>query len=1416
LSSIRRADDVWSKTSSALALFVILSMILASLLAIAAPGDDPLSEQMEFGKASINAGPDYVNVVFHMHYDGVQEVADEVDYMDTNGPLNPGVYMFDYDADEKWGVTLKKNNSPTPPYRHHYFVLEPALNSPVHIIGDGNFSFWGGSKDNATRMDLIAALYDSADDIVGGDVLLASGSIYEDPFLAEWDLYSIILPGINHTLAANHTLILEIRRGDTNNDEFYLQFDQLVLDSTLTLTMSTQFDVTEFGAMDANGTVRSEFGDNEQIIVCANITDSLGVYDIQAAHLEIVNLSDMQVVVSSDMPLVESDPGTLPSWAVYSESIGTLPSGNYRSNITVSDLSGNSIWVEWTFAIVSVDHFVVGAPSSATAGGSFNITIEAVNATGVRLYNWSGLVDIQAVDSVALDNISGLSVQQVNMTLEDHGFISVSESIDAAPLSIKIKVSMNEVTGLSDPISILPGPVVSLTLDADDITMLAGEMRTITANGTDSLGNTNSSWTPYWNLTDAIVEMVMDGISVDITGAVSGSAVLSCQDNESMLIAQVNITVNPSQLSQIVISTPSDTVWEGRSMWIQAEGFDSYGNPVDISSAAWSSEGFVMSQVIGSGSAGMLYAGMIPETGSVRISMSGVVVYTTIAVVTPPFGPYWRLIPDLYMPEDGSLEAPLDLSQYWYDVNGTLDLSWYVTGVNNSLLTISADHQDKNLVHIAPQPDMFGTDIVTFWVRDPQGYTDFQDVLITVSPVNDRPEFVNDPPNEIYVKFDLPYTFDYDYYVHDVDDANEDLMITIDPSNRASVDGLLVSFLFPDLNGQEPYYEILTITLSDGSQSDTLTIKVWATTDTPPELISPLPDVTIYEGEIGVEAFDLDDYFTDVDGDILYYSRGFKYIEIDIAPVSNIVLISSPSEWSGQTNAVFVAHDPTGAIRTDTILVTVIPVNDPPSISPIPTINVRYDEVYELDLRPYVYDPDNGFDDFTIALNDPIHVSYESLYYPHLALLFPANLLGGGYVGPYEVEVQLRVTDNEGLFDSEYFTVRVSDNYPPRVTVSPPSLHLQFQEDETLSKPDSINLEALFTDPDGDGLTFTFQGNENITILIGEDGWVNFSALPNWYGTETVKFTATDPQSAWASLSVRIDVSSVNDPPVIENIPDVKHYGGRQWSMSIAQYVSDIDHELSQLRVIIVEPGYVQAVGLVLYFDLPDNVSSTMVLLYVVDEDGASSELMEFRVEIKKTMAELIGYPWSLPVILLLAGILGYILARKIPMPHEFLDLFIIHNDGRLIDHIGKYEDDGNGLDRDVVSAMLTAVQEFIRDSFRETSGGLKMLEFGEKKVVIEKGRWIYGALIYTGWPPKPFFKNFARFVDDIENRYGSKIERWDGTVRSLDGVKDMSRLMINNLYVPGHYDRALDMPPEKKVPVISDEEVVDMLDSDN
>ena len=66
--------------------------------------------------------------------------------------------------------------------------------------------------------------------------------------------------------------------------------------------------------------------------------------------------------------------------------------------------------------------------------------------------------------------------------------------------------------------------------------------------------------------------------------------------------------------------------------------------------------------------------------------------------------------------------------------------------------------------------------------------------------------------------------------------------------------------------------------------------------------------------------------------------------------------ISSYSEWSGIDTITFRAEDPIGALAEDTILVTVLPVNDPPKISGVPDLIVHYDYDYEFDLTTYITD----------------------------------------------------------------------------------------------------------------------------------------------------------------------------------------------------------------------------------------------------------------------------------------------------------------------------------------------------------------------------------------------------------------------------------------------------------------------------
>jgi hypothetical protein len=1234
--------------------------------------------------------------------------------------------------------------------------------------------------DNVT-MGLTATLYDSTDLLPGGDYPIASTYVSKQ-MPGQWTRHEMIIPLSNYDLPVGHSLILTLLRENAGpNAKLRVFYDQSLFDSTLRLHSISHFNISDYGLHGVDGIPRTEFGNQETIWAFANLSDAIGMYDIEIVTIVVKNLSDNSTVFSSVMPINATDPNVPSSWRIFKDDFGPLPLGTFSINITAKDRSNNTDWVHSTFNVVSIDHFSVTSMRDAvTAGDSFNVTIEVLDSLGNRMKNWSGTISIEAIDNTTGLPIPGLSRISVFISSSDLGIVTVDENFTSAPKEIRIRATEGSASGQSQPIAIFPGAIQSVSVTPGSVTTTAGATLTLTANATDRFGNQNNSWSPYWQMIPANGTLTPIGFAAQLHVLKSGKAVVICQDNTSGLNFTVTVNVAVSVISRITVTPANVSIWEGRSTSITAVGYDSFDNVVNIPTAIWSSEGFAMSFLTGSGQSGTMVGGMAPESGTVRVTVGSTVGTAAISIIVPPFGPSLGLLGNQVLLEDQQKVITLN----WQDINGTAGLSWFVTGVNESLLIISHNASSRNSVDIIPQPNANGVNFITFWVRDPTGYTNNRQISITVLPVNDPPVWINDPPKVIYVKFGLPYTFDYSYYVEDIDNKATQLILTPDPATYIASSGLNLTYTFPDLYGGQSYYRIVKLVISDGLASDEVTITVWATSDTPPSLVKPLPDITIDEGQIDYFAFDLDDYFSDPDGDILYYSQGFKNVEVRINATTHEVYISSPGEWSGQTTAVFIAKDPTGALRTETVVITVRPVNDPPRISEIDPVFVHYGIEYSLDLRLYVTDPDNGFEELTIVTSDPVNVTYSSIPYPHLAILYPANLSGGVYTGPYTVSLLLHVTDIGGLNAQRAFDVVVSDNNPPVVVIDPPEF-ISFLEDTKLVKPYSLDLEAIFSDADSDELTFTFYGNENVSITLSPDGWVNFSAAQDWNGNEEIVFKATDTKGAWSSFKVNVVVIPVNDPPILDAIADIDHYGGRQWSLDIALYIHDVDDpDLSVIEVKVVSPSFVRVVGTVLYFEFPDGTDSTQVTIYVTDGTD-NSNYVTFKVEIKRTVAEMIGYPWSLVIIMLLAGIVGYFLSFRI-FSHKLEELFLIHNDGRLIYHEGKESD--NGMDQDVVSAMFTAVQEFIRDSFKEQSGGgLKMMEFGDRKILIEKGNWVYAALIYSGLPPKSVFKNLTYFVRDIEGGYGSSIEHWDGMLKSLPGIQDISKQMILKKYHANH-----------------------------
>ena len=273
--------------------------------------------------------------------------------------------------------------------------------------------------------------------------------------------------------------------------------------------------------------------------------------------------------------------------------------------------------------------------------------------------------------------------------------------------------------------------------------------------------------------------------------------------------------------------------------------------------------------------------------------------------------------------------------------------------------------------------------------------------------------------------------------------------------------------------------------------------------------------------------------------------------------------------------------------------------SNPPSISSIPTLQVRAGTAYDLNLSFYVSDPDTAPSALAITVADPGNVSVSGGTYPALSILYATS---GTYV------VTLWVSDGT---DTTWtlLTIVASGASPPRLLSNPPAV--AFDEDGTEIDGFRAPAATFFDDPDGDPLTFVVLGNRSVHARVNSGGTVDFWADPDWYGVETMRFRAMDPTGGFAEAAFTVLVRSVNDGPVIAPIPELSIDAGSTYVLDLDPYLSDVDTPLSSLTVTTDSP-YVVVNGHILTLAFPADWTNAEILITV--SDGSAVALQTVRV----------------------------------------------------------------------------------------------------------------------------------------------------------------------------------------------------------
>ncbi len=116
--------------------------------------------------------------------------------------------------------------------------------------------------------------------------------------------------------------------------------------------------------------------------------------------------------------------------------------------------------------------------------------------------------------------------------------------------------------------------------------------------------------------------------------------------------------------------------------------------------------------------------------------------------------------------------------------------------------------------------------------------------------------------------------------------------------------------------------------------------------------------------------------------------------------------------------------------------------------------------------------------------------------------------------------------------------------------------------------------------------------------------------------------------------------------------------------------------------------------------------------------------------------------------------------------------ILVIHREsGLLIAHIARDAQTRN--DADLVSSMLTAVRDFVRDSFApDANADIESLRMGDLQLLIGQGPHVTLALVCRGEVPQDLYTLMDEHLEALQREYGRAFARFDGDTSLFVGIE--------------------------------------------
>ncbi|HHK8674070.1 tandem-95 repeat protein [Vibrio parahaemolyticus] len=527
----------------------------------------------------------------------------------------------------------------------------------------------------------------------------------------------------------------------------------------------------------------------------------------------------------------------------------------------------------------------------------------------------------------------------------------------------------------------------------------------------------------------------------------------------------------------------------------------------------------------------------------------------------------------------------IDLNDAFKDSDSALNFS--VSGNSNVLVSI-----ENGIATISPTADWNGSETLTFTATDPSGESISQTVNFTVAPVADivadKATVVEDTPTIINVLGNDTF-------------ESTDKLVSLDAENGPKNGTVIVNndgtvTYTPDDNyvGKDTFTYVVT----SGGVSESTTVEV---------NVTPVNDAPVAKDDIATTQedtaviIDVLPNDTDLDGDKLsIQSASVPEAQGKVEIVDGKLVFTPAENFNGHAEIIYTVTD--GELTDEAkVTVTVNPVNDAPTIKVDAVESITEDAVNTdtVVATLTVRDTDTPEDQLTVSLENNSNGYFVLVGNKVKLTQAGVDAVNNDELNLKDLTISASVSDgvNPTANDSDSLVVNRVNDAP---TVENAIADQELSEDFATY---TIDLNDAFKDSDS-ALNFSVSGNSNVLVSI-ENGIATISPTADWNGSETLTFTATDPNGESVSQTVDFTVAPVVDieadsTNVVEDTPTIINVLGNDTFEGKDKVVSlDAENGPKNGTVIVNNDGTVT-------YTPDDNYVGKDTFTYVVTSGGVS------------------------------------------------------------------------------------------------------------------------------------------------------------------------------------------------------------------